>query len=121
MDKPENPKKSRERMPKSWRVGKKSKLLYMRKIKMFVAVFSAAALMSSCSLTLPVAATSNPVGKKVGSATATGYLGYLFFGADASIRTAAKNGGITKISTVDVKQGSFLGLIVTYETIVTGE
>jgi hypothetical protein len=48
-------------------------------------------------------------------------LGILFFDADASIRTAAKNGGITKISTVDIKQNNVLNLIITYETIVTGE
>ncbi|CEN49216.1 conserved hypothetical protein [Capnocytophaga canis] len=48
-------------------------------------------------------------------------MGALFFDADASIKTAAKNAGITKISTVDIKHKSFLGLIVTVETIVTGE
>jgi len=79
------------------------------------------ALLSSCSLTMPVNATSNPVGSKVGTATATGYFGVLFFDQDASIRTAAKNGGITRISTVDIKQESILNIIVTYETIVTGE
>jgi len=93
----------------------------IKKIKTFVLLFSVAAMISSCSLTLPVAATSNAVGSKVGTSKATGYLGVLFFNADASIRTAAKNGGITKISTVDVKAGSILGIIVTYETIVTGE
>ena len=93
----------------------------MKKIKMFAAMISVAALLSSCALTLPVNATSNPVGKKVGTATATGYLSVLFLDQDASIRTAAKNGGITRISTVDIKQTSLLGLIVTYETIVTGE
>ncbi len=76
---------------------------------------------SSCAVTLPVNATSNPVGTKVGTATATGYLGVLFFDQDASIRTAARNGGITRISTVDIKSTSILNLIVTYETIVTGE
>jgi len=86
-----------------------------------IALFAVVAMMSSCSLTLPVAATSNPVGNKVGQATATGFFGVLFFDADASIRTAAKNGGITKISTVDIRQGNVLNLIVTYTTIVTGE
>ena len=93
----------------------------MRKVKTFFALLAVVAMMSSCSLTLPVTATSNPVGTKVGTATARGFLGILFFNADASIRTAAKNGGITKISTVDIKQGNVLNLIVTYETIVTGE
>jgi uncharacterized protein YdbL (DUF1318 family) len=93
----------------------------MKKVKSILALVAAVALMSSCALTLPVNATSNPVGQKVGSAKATGYLGILFFNADASIRSAAKNGGITKISTVDIKQTSLLNLIVSYETIVTGE
>ncbi|MCS6832820.1 MAG: TRL-like family protein [Flammeovirgaceae bacterium] len=77
--------------------------------------------LSSCSLTLPVAATSNPVGSKVGTSKATGFFGILFFNQDASIKEAAKNGGITKISTVDIKSGNILNLVVTYETIVTGE
>ena len=90
--------------------------------KMKIATLAAAvALLSSCSLTLPVNATSNTVGNKVGRAKATGYLGVLWFNQDASIRNAAKNGGITKISTVDIKSTSILGLVMTYETIVTGE
>ena len=93
----------------------------MRKLKLIFALLAIVAMMSSCSLTLPVTATSNPVGEKVGTAKATGFLGVLFFDADASIRTAAKNGGITEISTVDIKQGNVLNLIVTYETIVTGK
>ncbi len=93
----------------------------MKKVKSVLALLTVAAFVSSCSLTLPVNATSNPVGSKVGTASATGYLGVLFFDADASIRTAAKNGGITKISTVDIKQSNILNLLITYETIVTGE
>jgi uncharacterized protein YdbL (DUF1318 family) len=93
----------------------------MKKVKMTFALIAVVAMMSSCALTLPVNATSNPVGNKVGEATATGYLGFLFFNADASIRAAAKKGGITKISTVDIKQTNLLNLIVTYTTIVTGE
>lgn len=93
----------------------------MKKIRTLLALVAVGFAMASCSLTLPVAATNNPVGSKVGTATATGYLGVLFFNADASIRTAARNGGITRISTVDIKQGNILGLIYTYETIVTGE
>lgn len=93
------------------------------KFKLILAAISLSiiAFLSSCSLTMPAAATSNPIGSKVGTAKATGFLGVLFFDADASIRTAAKNGGITKVSTVDVKMSNILGLIVSYETIVTGE
>ncbi len=107
---------------KAIRVGDLKKYYFMfKKAKTIIALFAVGAMLTSCALTLPVNATSNPVGKKVGRATATGYLGMLFFNADASIQSAAKNGGITKISTVDVKQTSLLNIIVTYETIVTGE
>jgi len=75
---------------------------------------------SSCSITMPVTATSNPVGSKVGKSTATVVLGFAF-DEDASIKSAAKQGGISKISTVDIKTKSILGLVVTYETIITGE
>jgi len=91
----------------------------INKIKTIFLLFAITAMVSSCALTMPVNATSNPVGNKVGSAKATGYLGILFFNADASIQTAAKNGGITEISTVDVKTTNILNIILTYETIVT--
>jgi PBP1b-binding outer membrane lipoprotein LpoB len=93
----------------------------MKKVKTIFAILALVVMVSSCSITLPVAATSNAIGSKVGTATATGYLGIIFFDADASIRTAAKNGGISKISTVDIKHTNVLNIIVTYQTIVTGE
>jgi hypothetical protein len=92
-----------------------------KKIKSVVALLAITAMISSCALTLPVNATSNPIGDKVGTAKATGYFGILFFNADASIQTAAKNGGITEISTVDIKSTNVLNIITTYETIVTGK
>ena len=83
----------------------------INKIKTIFLLLAITAMVSSCALTMPVNATSNPVGNKVGSAKATGYLGILFFNADASIQTAAKNGGITEISTVDVKTTNILNII----------
>jgi starvation-inducible outer membrane lipoprotein len=83
-------------------------------------IVSVALLLSSCAITLPVNATSNEVGSKVGMSKATGYLNVLWFDQDASIQKAAKQGGITKISTVDLKQTNMLGIIQTYECIVTG-
>lgn len=77
--------------------------------------------LQSCSLTLPVSATSNPLGSKVGKSTGTCYFYTLCFGADASIQEAARNGGITKISTVDLQTNNILGIIVVYKCIVTGE
>ena len=79
-----------------------------------------AALLVSCDITLPVGATANPIGSKVGTSSGTCYLGILCFGVDASVQSAAKNGGITKVSTVDIKTSNILNIIVTYETIVTG-
>jgi hypothetical protein len=80
-----------------------------------------ALFLTSCAVTLPVNATSNKVGNKVGMSKATGYLNVLWFDADASIQKAAKQGGITKISTVDLKHTNMLGIIQTYECIVTGD
>ena len=59
---------------------------------------------------------------KTGEATS----GFLFgrvplLEADISVSTAAKNGGITKIATVDSKAISYLGIWVIRTTIVTGE
>lgn len=90
-------------------------------IKIFAMLISAAAILSSCSVTMPVNATSNPVGKKVGTAKATGYFGWIWLDQDASIQAAAKNGGITKISTVDVKYENILNIITSFETVVTGD
>ncbi len=70
--------------------------------------------------TLPITATSNTIGSKTGTATCTSFMSLISFG-DCSAQTAAKNGEITKISTVDFKVTSVLGIISDYTTIVTGE
>ena len=99
----------------------------MKKLKLFFLGLAGLLLLglSSCTVTMPLTATSNPIGNKVGISKATGYFGPagmgLYFNQDYSIQTAAKNGGISKISTVDVRVTNTLGLIYTYETIVTGE
>lgn len=90
-------------------------------MKKVLLTFSAALMLSSCALTLPVTATSNEVGSKVGMSKATGFLNVLWFDQDASVQKAAKQAGITKISTVDLKQTDLLGIIQTFECIVTGE
>ena len=65
-------------------------------------------------------ATSNPVGTKVGTSKTLGVLGLVSIG-DASIQTAANSAGIKKISHVDIKKSSVLGLFATYTTVVYGE
>lgn len=90
-----------------------------------VALFSVT-LFTSCmgaayvDATDPVAATSNPVGKKVGTSSSTNVLGIVHTG-DGGINKAAKDGGIKKISHVDQERTSVLGFFTTYKTIVYGE
>ncbi len=68
----------------------------------------------------PHTVTSNPIANKVGSAEATSILGIVATG-DASISTAARNGGITKISHVDYQAKSILGIVAKYTVYVYGE
>jgi len=75
----------------------------MKKIICLLLVLVTVFLLTACTFTVPIAVTSNTVGSKTGVATAD-FLDGSFFdeGADAGIAAAAKNGGITKISTVDM-------------------
>ncbi len=71
----------------------------------------------------PVAVTGNTmptVGMLVGTATAQSFLGLIATG-DASIATAAKSAGITKIHHVDSHSINTLGIVATYTVIVYGE
>lgn len=67
----------------------------------------------------PITATSADVGTNVGKASATNILGIIAVG-DASINTAANSGNISKISHVDYKTTSILGLYVKHEVYVYG-
>lgn len=99
----------------------------MRKI-FYSALASCIALtmLSSClgaayvDSTSPLCATSNNVGKKVGESSSTNVLGIVWTG-DGGINKACKDGGIKKISHVDVQQTSILGFFTTYKTYVYGE
>ncbi len=70
---------------------------------------------------LPIAATANPIGTKLGSAS--GHTYFMFFGdaSNANIQKACQNGGITKISTVDYRVENFLFIKQTYTVSVNGE
>ncbi len=79
-----------------------------------------AALLASCSYgIIPVGATSNSVGSKVGESSST-KLFLLFTMSKGGVAEAARNGGITKISTVDVEATTIL-FYTNIKTIVTGE
>jgi hypothetical protein len=94
----------------------------MKKLIAVAALVTICFLAVGCAtITNPVAATTNPIGSKVGQASGKIWLG-VFGSADAGIQAAAKNGGITNISTVDfTSKLGILGLWVEYEATVTGE
>ena len=76
--------------------------------------------LGSCSISGPLMVTNHPVGEKRGEASRKIFLNITFGQTDLGAITAAKNGGITKIATVDwkVTGGVFS---TTYTTVVTGE
>jgi hypothetical protein len=57
---------------------------------------------------------------KVGRATAQSIFGLIATG-DASIETAAKSAGITKIHHVDYESKNLLGIVATWTVVVYGE
>lgn len=60
------------------------------------------------------------VGGKTGEACAESILGWIAIG-DASIETAAKNGGITTVTTVNRRVKNYLGVYAQYCTVVKGK
>ena len=91
-------------------------------MKKIAIAFAAAAILAlaSCTTVLPVAATSNDMGKKVGESTTTLLFNCLPISGEASIASAAKNGGIKKISSVDLKV-KWLVVLTQLTAVVTGE
>jgi hypothetical protein len=67
----------------------------------------------------PVAMGTATGSSKVGEAKATSIVGVAL--GDASIETAMKNGGITKVHHVDTKVKNILGVYAEYTTVVFGE
>lgn len=68
----------------------------------------------------PLDSTANGTYSKVGTAQLTSILGWITTG-DASINTAAKNAGITKIHHVDFHSKSVLGVYAEFTTYVYGD
>ncbi len=92
----------------------------MKKFFKMFAVCSLFLAVTSCVTTTPGAVTANPVGNKCGVAKTTRLFGVLGGSADCGINKAAKNGGITRISHVDIFQKNFL-LFTTVGVRVYGE
>lgn len=68
----------------------------------------------------PVTTTETPAYSKIGTASCISILGLVAIG-DASIETAAKKGGITKIHHIDHESTSIFGFYAKYEVYVYGE
>ncbi len=68
----------------------------------------------------PLTATALPdEPQRVGRASARSILGVVASG-DASIQTAARNGGITEIHHVDYQSANFFGVLAEYTVVVYG-
>ena len=95
----------------------------MKKVFGAVLATAALALAVSCTTVAPGSADAGAsANAKRGEATGGFLFGYVpVMSADVSISTAAANGGITKVATVDHKAVSYLGIWVVRTTIVTGE
>lgn len=70
--------------------------------------------------TIPLTATSSQGCEKQGRAKCKNILGIAAVG-DCSIEAAKRNGGISEVSSVDVKTFSVLIFYASYETIVCGK
>jgi len=105
----------------------------MKTLKTIALASVAACMLSGCAIVKspltgfiytdmksPLMATSNSNSSKVGMASAQSILGIVATG-DASIETAAKSAGITKIHHIDEHSYSVIGIIAKYEVIVYGE
>lgn len=93
----------------------------MKKIFGLALIICGVMFVASCTSVAPLTATSNNVGTKCGTATETRILGLFPFKGDHGIDKAAKNGGIKKISHVDVQTDNILFLYTKQTTKVYGE
>jgi len=104
---------------------------------LMVAAFAASLLLTGCANVVqpalgtpmgaiysdvkgPLLATSQPTYSKVGEAECESILGWIARG-DASIETACKKAGITKIHHIDYRQENVLGVHCRYTLTVYGD
>lgn len=101
----------------------------MKNLKYTILGLFTAALMTSCSVTMPVAATNNPIGSKKGSSKTGIIFGMatpdnlgvgLVLNKNYGVIEAAKKGKIERLATVDLKVTNYI-FFTKAEIIVTGE
>lgn len=90
----------------------------MKKLKNLLLAAILGAILVGCHNTFPMTATAAPTGGKIGRATGKCVLG-ICWGMDLSVLTAAKNGNLKRIATVDFKNTNYV-FWIRYETIVSG-
>jgi hypothetical protein len=93
----------------------------MKTFKALIFGCVATALVSSCTVILPVTASRAEIGDKKGISTSAVLFGVIYLNKDYGIKDAAKNGNITSaIATVDEKTKNMLFFQVK-ELIVTAK
>lgn len=91
----------------------------MKKIFLSVSIIAAAAILTSCSVTLPMSVSAAPIGNKVGISKTTVFLG-LQLNKNFGIGEAAHNGGIKGgVGVADLKTTNYV-LFMKKEIIVYG-
>ena len=95
----------------------------MKKIANFLVPLAIGFLFTACTTISPsYGIATDARSEKRGEASGTFLFGIIPFpSADISVATAAENGGIKRIATLDTKTTSIFGIIVTKTTIVTGD
>ena len=78
-------------------------------MKKILSILFISAMLCSCAVTVPVSATNNTLGDKVGVSQ-----GNIF--KPATVADAAKNGGVSSIATVDKKVYMFQTFLVNTHT-----
>ncbi len=92
----------------------------MKKILKISKIVLAAGLITSCSVTLPVAVSSAPIGSKTGVSKSTVICGNLWLNKTYGAAEAAKNGKLTGgVATIDEKTTNYI-IFQKKELIVTG-
>ncbi len=92
----------------------------MKKTLIHLAVAGLLLAAVGCTSYHPISATSNPVGSKTGESNRLYIFGFIPTGGENTISAAAKQGNISKISTVDFKWTWYV-FAIEHTTIVTGE
>jgi hypothetical protein len=106
----------------SWGTIKKQKT--MKKSSFFIVgvVIATLSFSSCCSINYPIISSAPDIGSKVGEASSYSIFGIGSGGPKATLKDAARNGGITKVNHVErTRKSIFMGSVIKYTTRVYGD